>query len=121
MLFTKEKRCEVNAPVSVMSLPQNGSPPPNAEVSRFFYPGIGHNERESSRRNGHDGHDVFLIVHRMGPGEVNLHSFEEAMAAQTFIERLLTDGVSTDAIHCYRASSLNLAVSFRPVVQLEGM
>ena len=117
MLFTKEKRSEVNATVSVMSLPQNGSPPPDGEVSKFFYPGIGHNEMQSSKRNGHD---VLLIVHRTGPGEVKLHSFEEATAAQTFIEGLLTDGVSQDAIQGYRASSLNLAVSFQPVVHLEG-
>jgi len=122
-LFSRENRSETSVlvdslPRSMVNPPSNGSLCPMAEVSEGLYPGVDYSERQSSKRNGHD---VLLIVHRTGPGEVEIHSFEDATDAQTFIEGLLTDGVSQDTIHCYQASSLELAVSSRPVVHLGGM
>ena len=123
-LFSRENRSETS--VLVDSLPRsmvnplsNGSLSSMAEVSEGLYPGVNYvdySEKQASGRNG--GH--VLIVHRTTSGEVNLHSFEEVGAAQMFLEGLLTDGASQDAIECYQASSLKLAVSFRPVVHLGG-
>ncbi|MEE8370335.1 MAG: hypothetical protein V3S00_06170 [Dehalococcoidia bacterium] len=60
--------------------------------------------------------ESILLVHHDERGGLKVDSFASESQAQAFVEGLLRQGVERETIEAYRASRLDFAVSFRPVV-----
>ena len=65
-----------------------------------------------------EGDSFFVSVTKQDGSET--HRFEDAIAAQTFVEQLLEGGVPEEAVTPFSGRKLALAVSHRPIVKLLG-
>ncbi|MEE8369661.1 MAG: hypothetical protein V3S00_02710, partial [Dehalococcoidia bacterium] len=74
-------------------------------------------EREPAREPAREPRgESILLVHHDERGGLKVDSFASESQAQAFVEGLLRQGVDRETIEAYRASRLDFAVSFRPVV-----
>lgn len=63
---------------------------------------------------------LILIRDKDNPDRVELAEFEDGHEAERYLEQLIADGVPQDAVRAFNAVELDMKVSHRPVVSLNG-
>ena len=103
------------ADVAVMPRPQDLSEAAPHGAGEHGFSGLYADAAHGAAGVAQTSRRIYLVMHDDN-GERKTSQFDGQAEAQSFIEELLAQGVSREAIDTFRGSKLDFDVTFRPVV-----